>query len=153
MTIKGDKYNFSKIEMGVHTGTHIDSPLHLIEDGKPITDLSLNKFYGKCKIINLTELDYNETIIKGHLEHQGIESDVIVIFRTKNSFLYKEEFREDYISLLNDGANFLISKKVNAVGIDYLSLGSADAHRLLLTNDIPIYEGLNLVHIDSGNYI
>ena len=33
---KGDVCNVSKISMGVHSGTHMDAPLHFFQDGKSI---------------------------------------------------------------------------------------------------------------------
>ncbi len=152
MAAKGDKYNLSKIEIGVHTGTHVDAPLHFIADGKDILNLPLNNFYGKCKVIHLDKIKYNETITEDHLKDKNIEPGLIVLFRTKNSFLYQEKFRKDYISLSVEGAIYLISKKVKAVGIDYLSIGNPEVHHSLLAADIIIYEGLNLTHVDPGFY-
>ena len=48
-----DECNLSQISMCVHAGTHIDAPLHFCPDGKGITDLRLNTFYGKCTVITV----------------------------------------------------------------------------------------------------
>ncbi|MFX0087303.1 MAG: cyclase family protein, partial [Candidatus Hodarchaeota archaeon] len=78
----GDDLNLSKIEMGVHTGTHIDSPLHFIKDGKNITKFTLTKFYGKCKVIDFTDLEYNEKITATLLKDKKITSSLIILFKT-----------------------------------------------------------------------
>lgn len=148
----GDEANLSKIEMSVHTGTHIESPLHFIEDGTTINDLSLSNFYGRCKVIDLTDLNYNHKISKIHLKDKGIDSGMILLLKTKNSTLYQDKYREDYISLAIDGGEFLIDVGIKAVGIDYLSIGNSEIHHMLLSNDIVVYEGLNLAHVDPGYY-
>jgi arylformamidase len=153
MANMGDNLNLSKIEMGVHTGTHVDSPLHFVKDGKNITKFILKKFYGKCKVIDFTSLDYSEKITVIHLKDKKISSNLIVLLKTKNSLLYREEFRKDYVSLSKEGAEFLVTKGVKAVGIDFLSIGNPKTHKTLLYNDVIVYEGLNLAHVDPGYYI
>ena len=48
-----EECNLSQISMCVHAVTHIDAPLHFCPDGKGITDLRLNTFYGKCTVITV----------------------------------------------------------------------------------------------------
>jgi len=153
MTNTGDEVNLSKIEMSVHTGTHVESPLHFIEDGKTINDLSLSNFYGHCKVIDLTGLNYNNKITKIQLKDKGIDSGIIVLIKTKNSLLYQDKFREDYISLAKDGVKHLVEIGIKAIGIDYLSIGDSEIHQMLLSEGIVVYEGLNLAHVVPGNYI
>jgi len=54
-------------------------------------------------------------------------------------------------------AAYLASLKVRTVGVDYLSVGgyetdSAETHQALLGADIWLIEGLNLKHVDPGDY-
>ena len=153
MTNTGDEVNLSKIEMSLHTGTHVESPLHFIEDGKTISALSLSNFYGQCKVIDLTDLNFNNKITKIKLKDKGINSGIIVLFKTKNSLLYLDKYREDYVSLAKDGVKFLIDIGIKAIGIDYLSIGDSEIHQMLLSEGIVVYEGLNLAHVVPGHYI
>lgn len=152
MTNAGDEVNLSKIEMSVHAGTHVESPLHFIENGTTINDLSLSNFYGRCKVIDLTDLNYNHKISKIHLKDKGIDSGMIALFKTKNSTIYQNKYQDDYISLDVDGVKFLIDVGIKGVGIDYLSIGDSEIHHMLLSNDIIVYEGLNLAHVDPDYY-
>ena len=52
----------------------------------------------------------------------------------------------------SSAAKFLAHKKVRAVGIDSLSLGSHDAHQELSVKSIPVIEGLRLKHVVQGQY-
>ena len=68
----------------------------------------------------------------------------------------KTTFNEDYVYLTQEGASYLVSKKIRAVGIDYLSIGkySEDkkTHLVLLEKNVLIYEGLNLKDVPPGEY-
>ncbi len=50
---KGDVANVSSIEMGSHTGTHIDSPLHFLDNSLDICSLNLSKFICFAKVFEL----------------------------------------------------------------------------------------------------
>ncbi|MFN2196477.1 MAG: cyclase family protein, partial [Anaerolineales bacterium] len=43
---KGDSANVSTISMSVHTGTHVDAPLHFLRDGMPVDQLILKTLIG-----------------------------------------------------------------------------------------------------------
>ena len=47
----------------------------------------------------------------------------------------------------------MIEKKIKAVGIDYLSIGDIDIHKLLLKNEILIHENLDLFQIVPNRYL
>ena len=40
----GDSVNVSALTMSLHTGTHIEAPLHIIKNGNRISDISLDSF-------------------------------------------------------------------------------------------------------------
>ncbi|MHA1975901.1 MAG: cyclase family protein [Candidatus Hodarchaeales archaeon] len=149
---KGDEINSSEVHMGVHTGSHIDSPLHFIETGESITDIPLTRFYGKCQVLDLTFIEFGEEITKKHLEKDLLNSESIILFKTKNSSIISSNFREDYVSLSLEAAEHIIKSKIKTLGIDYLSIGSKNTHRILLSSGIVIYEGLTLTGVLPGKY-
>ncbi|MHA2226230.1 MAG: cyclase family protein [Candidatus Hodarchaeales archaeon] len=151
--LKGDDLNLSKVKMGVHTGSHLDSPLHFIKNGESITDIPLEQFYGDCKVLDLTYLNFGNEITKENLKSQRFDSNSIVLFKTKNSSIIKDRYKEDFVALSFDAAKLLVRSKIKAVGIDYLSIGSPDTHKLLLSKRIIVYEGLILNHVVPGSYI
>ena len=56
-----------------------------------------------------------------------------LLLKTTNSALWElPEFSHDFIRLTGSGARYLIERGVRPVGIDYLSIDDADAHRELL---------------------
>ncbi len=44
----------SVIQLGTHSGTHVDAPSHFLEDGMTIDRISLGNLIGPCVVIDLT---------------------------------------------------------------------------------------------------
>ncbi len=143
----------TRLEMNMHTGTHIDRPLHLIEGGSSMETLPLEKVVTKCKVFDLTEV--NEKITAKNLETKPISEGDFIIFKTKNSFL--EILENEFVFLEQTGAQYLCGKKIKGVGIDALGIERAqpghETHKLLLGSDIVILEGLRLQGIEEGEYL
>ena len=89
---KGNQVNLSEIHMNVHTGTHLDAPFHYIQKSDTISDINPNRFFGKAKVFDFTDLEMgtgitdteldNETILKYYSKRWPIET----FFRqTKNN--------------------------------------------------------------------
>ncbi|MGB9938082.1 MAG: cyclase family protein [Methanobacterium sp.] len=153
--INEDGSNESKITIGSHTGTHIDAPLHKKDNGESLGKVSLQTFYGKCKVLNL--LDAGKEIHKEDLAKYEINEDDFILLKTENSLKQYETFREGFTHLKLDAAEYLSKKKIKTVGIDYLSIEKFNenegVHELLIENNIAIFEGLYLVDVDPGEYV
>lgn len=149
-----DVINLSEITMGVHTGTHVDAPLHFLPEAATITAFDLSTFYGKAQVLDFTSLDFGQEITAKDLKSKLVEKNDIVLLKTKNSSLEPDtEFREDSVQLSLDGAEFLVEREIKSVGIDYLTIGGQKAHKTLLGNNIVVIEGLRLGHVSYGQYI
>jgi arylformamidase len=146
----------SEIQMTSHAGTHIDAPIHALPGAKNIDDLSLDLFYGPCRVLDLTGC--KTSITEGDLRSHRIQADERLLFKTQNSLHGNTEFYDDYIYLARDAAVYLGDVGIKLAGIDSLSIkqsGSKDntAHTALLSKGIPIVEGLNLSKVEPGSYI
>jgi arylformamidase len=154
-SVRGASSMDSKITLGSHTGTHIDAPKHVFEDGAALDEIPLEQIVGKCRVLDFT--DSEESIKVSDLEKHDIKEGERILAKTKNSEIGFKEFRNDYIYLDGDAAEYLAQKRVALFGIDYLSVkqrGSSDtrAHTELLKNDIVIVEGLDLSRVRAGKY-
>jgi len=49
-SVATDKCNLTDINFCVHNGTHVDAPLHFIDGGAGVGELTLDVFYGKCVV-------------------------------------------------------------------------------------------------------
>jgi arylformamidase len=142
----------SRICMDVHTGTHVDAPLHMMNDGKTIETISIEKLVRPCKVIDLTHV--NEKITKSDVENVDIQKDDFILLKTKNSF--DKEFNFDFIYLAEDAARYLAEIGIVGVGIDSLGIERAQpehpTHRALMDKDIVVIEGLQLADVEEGSY-
>ena len=129
----------TRMEIDVHTGTHIDAPLHMVVDGQ-------------CKVFDLTNVE--DGISKEDLEKFDIQKSDFVLFKTKNSF--EDTFNFDFIYLAQDGAEHLSEIGIRGVGIDTLGIERSQeghpTHKTLFANEIIIIEGLRLKEVEQGDY-
>jgi arylformamidase len=147
----------SRIAMGAHTGTHVDAPLHFLEDGSSVEALDLNRLIGPALVLHVPNADDLSAAV---LENLAIPPHTKrVLFRTRNSDIWQQEtttFFEDFVAVTKDGAQWLVDHGVQVVGVDYLSVASfkdlTTPHRILLRAGVIPVEGLDLSAISPGLY-
>lgn len=126
----------------MHTGTHIDSPSHMIKAGKKLSDFELSSFIGREKLIDARG---KNPIDKDVLHPLSLEKDDIALFFTGfGSKFYNQEYYSTAPDLTEECAHELVLHGVKIVGID---AGSPDyepypIHHILLKHDILIIENL-----------
>ncbi len=152
----GAPYSLSTLELGSHTGTHVDPPSHFVRDGPTIDRVPLDRLNGPCAVVEIP--DEVRTVSREHLEGvpDGAER---VLFRTSNSARWAERlaYFSDYVHLGEEGARLLLERGVRLVGIDALSVeldpdGRFPVHRTLLGRGVVIVEGLLLAPVRAGAY-
>jgi len=143
----------SKLEMNMHTGTHLDRPLHMIPGGATIETLKLSQVITGCKVLDLTDADVK--ISMEQLKQKDINAEDFILLKTKNSFT--DILETDFIYLDRTGARYLRDLKIKGVGIDSLGIERSqpehETHIQLLESDIVILEGLRLKDIEEGEYL
>ena len=149
-----DGANESRLEIDLHTGSHVDAPNHILKNGKSIDNFSLDKFMGKCFVLDFTNI--NDAIKKKHFNNLKlkINKNYIILLKTKNKS--DKEFNPEFVYLEKTGAEFLATKKIKAVGIDSLGIErnqpNHETHKILLGKNILIFEGLDLSKVKEGEY-
>ena len=111
----------SRLELGSHTGTHVDAASHFIPGGAGVDELPLDVLIGPC------------TVVAG----EGFAERVLI------------KGAEPFDEL---GAEALVAAGVKLVGVDGMSVGDPDAHRVLLGAGIVAVEGLDLSAVEPGDY-
>jgi arylformamidase len=151
-TVTNDYVTESRVDMDVHTGTHIDAPLHMVKNGETFETISLEKLVGTCKVFDVTNVE--DKILKADITHLDIQENDFVLFKTKNSF--DKAFNFEFIYVAEDAAQYLAEKKVRGVGIDALGVERSQpghpTHKTLFGNNIIIIEGLRLKDVPEGQY-
>jgi arylformamidase len=154
-TASGDVCNLSLLTMGSHTGTHVDAPYHFLGDGPRLGDVPLDRMVGEALVADLRG---HQALDAAVLERVPVREGDILLCLTDNSARWASpSFRRDFTYLTADAADWLVGRRVRAVGIDYLSIeqfGSADfpVHHRLLGAGVFVIEGLDLSAVTPGRY-
>ena len=150
--VDGAHANVSRLELGVHTGTHVDAPLHFLDDGRASESIELEPLIGPAIVVDATA-------VAGELDADALAGLDIpagatrVLLTTPNGRLWDEPaFSRDFIRLTASGAAYVLERGIRVIGIDYLSIGDADAHRKLLSAGVIPIEGLDLRAVEPGPY-
>lgn len=154
---RGDESNVSQLASGVHMGTHIDAPLHFVDGGRSVEQISLKRLIGRAYVVHLRKA---ALIDADTLDRAGIPPRTKrVLFKTQNSSFWsgrERKFRKDFVAVDASGAEWLVRKGVHLVGVDYLSVApygdGAPTHRILLEAGVVVLEGLDLREVRQGRY-
>lgn len=143
----------TRLEMNMHTGTHIDAPLHIIEGGETLNALKLEQVVTDCKVLDIS--DAEEKISHEHLRQKNISKNDFILLKTRNSFL--DILEGPFVYLDQTGAQYLKDKGIKGVGIDALGIERSqpghETHKILLEAGIVILEGLRLKQVPEGRYL
>ena len=152
----GNGANVSAVSFGSHTGTHVDAPRHFLNDGMPIDEVPLDRLIGPALLLEFP--DEVTAVGEEHLRAHDLGGHTRILLKTRNSaLLARREFVRDYTYLAPDGAEYLVARGVQLVGIDYFSIeqfhsGHHRTHLTLLGHNVVIVEGLNLIVPAAGVY-
>ncbi|WP_338536514.1 cyclase family protein [Helicovermis profundi] len=142
----------SRIILEMHTGTHLDAPYHMLNEGKTIDEINLDTLVTDCRVIDLSHI--KEKITKIDLEDFHIKKNEFILFKTSNSSNLL--FNPNFVYLDKSGAEYLLKCGVIGIGTDGLGIERSqknhETHKILLGNDINIIEGLDLKDIEEGIY-
>jgi arylformamidase len=154
----GANSNVSLLQMRVHSGTHVDAPVHFFPGEKGIEGLVLHELIGPCFV---SEIPSEANVVtRKILEGLQIPSGVRrLLIKTKNSYLWtgdETEFSPEFVGLSEDGAEWMVEREIKVVGIDYLSIApykqSRPTHEVLLGAEVIVIEGLDLHAVTAGYY-
>jgi arylformamidase len=155
---RGDVSNLSVISMSTHTGTHVDPPIHLVDGGATIDQLSLDTLIGDATVADMRGAP---TIGVAELEAAELPTGIRrVLFLTDWSARWAEgspAFPDAVTSVSAEAAQWLVHRGVRLVGTDFISIEGADdptfpVHRTLLGAGVAIVEGLDLRDVPAGRY-
>lgn len=153
-TIEEKAYIEHRILLTTHLGTHVDSPNHIFEDGKRLTELDIKQFVGQGIVIDATKIGnlINETLLK---EYKGIEEAEFILIYTGHCHNYgKPAYYEDFPLLDASAMEYIVclsKKNLKGIGIDTLSIdpidpAGIDRHKILLSEELIIIENLANLH-------
>jgi kynurenine formamidase len=142
-----DEFNDSKLETGMHVGTHIDAPSHLLESPVLICDYPIEKFIGNGCLLDVRnqEMITMKEVYKDCVK----ENDIVILYTGWDKRITEDIYFTNHPTISEDFAQFLIDRKIKIIGMD---LPSPDQfpfpiHKMFLSEDILIIE--NLTNLES----
>lgn len=160
-TIKKEGFRETKITIHSHTGTHIDSPGHILNNGIFLENIKIENFFGKAFILDLTNcksLEISLNLLTPYQEKTK-KTDFIIIKTGWSKYWGKNKYYENYPYLSKEAAVWLSGFKLKGIGIDTISIDKSDSidfviHKTLLSENIIIIENLtNLESIEKESFI
>ena len=140
---RGDVYNMSAFSMCAHNGTHVDAPFHFINEGKTIDQMPHESFVGLCYVARhngeVTADDAVEIMEKavnnGAAERILIAGDAVVT--------------AEAVEVFADHNIKLIGNESQSVGPENAPM---KVHKILLSKEIVLLEGIVLDGVEEGKY-
>lgn len=151
----GANLTLSSLTSTVHIGAHADAPSHYARDAASIEQVDLNAYVGPCTVV--TCRSPKDRLI-------GPEDCAPALARGAKRILFRtlsqpdsETFNTDFVAFSPAAVRAMGAAGVVLVGIDTASVdpfSSKDlqAHNELLRADIRNLEGLDLRHVQDGDY-
>jgi kynurenine formamidase len=152
-----DKHNNHRLDISMHSGTHIDSPMHLTDCKQYISELSLESFIVQGCLLDVR----NQTIIKLKAEYDALikSSSIVLLYTGYDAHYGTKEYYENHPCVDIDLCKLLIEKNVKMVGMDIPSPDRYpfEIHKLLFKNNIYVMENLTnlnqLLNVDKFEVI
>lgn len=140
-------YNSEVMFMSTHTGTHIDAPSHFAPGLASIDRIPASRLISSSVLIKVKKHANQLIELEDIADKQIDEGDTVVIATGWEKRASKNNYMTENPGLSGQAANYLVRKKVNAVGIDGPSIDSGSderftAHKILLRCSILAVENL-----------
>ena len=140
---KGDIINLTKFAMCAHNGTHVDAPLHFIEDGKSIDQMPLEPFVGDCYVAqhegDITAIDAENILHEA--EKAGAAKRILIAGKA---------------TVTAEAAEVFVKADIVLIGNESQTVGPENApmqvHLILLGAGIVLLEGIVLKDVQPGKY-
>lgn len=143
-TIEKHGCNERRISINSHFSTHIDSPYHMLKDGKKLEEFSPKTFFGDATIIDVRNIPQ---ITKKYIPKKTTTSFILFYTGHTNNIHSPDFFKRNPV-LTVDAAYEIIKHTVRIVGIDSFTPDNYpyDVHKILFHKNILILE--NLVNLN-----
>lgn len=141
--ISQNGFSDHKIEGCMHVGTHMDAPLHMVENGLYISDFPVEKFHGRGVLIDARERDIIDVKLVKDLDIQV--GDVVLVWTGWDKKFRTDEYYKSWPVMTVEFSRFLVEKKIALIGMDTPGPDMDEAfpsHKIFLPNKVLIVENM-----------
>ena len=148
--INSEGWNETYIRMSVHTGTHVDAPFHLNQEGKPLEEMQLNNFWGNARLFRMDDIPNNQDIPLEMLQNSNFclqDASIFVMQTGIERFSETREYNYKYPIPSFELLDWLLKNGMSSYMTDATSVDRANDremrnHKFLFEHGIPIIENL-----------
>jgi len=141
----GAMYNLTSFSMCAHNGTHVDAPFHFINNGKAVDELDLTRLIGysyvACADGDISSDDASRIIESAKAKNEESACRILI--------------KGDSVVTV-EAATVFASHGIHLIGVESQSVGPfdapADVHKILLSAEVVLLEGIRLGAVDEGVY-
>ena len=149
----GDSVNVATLDMSVHTGTHIDGPLHFENDGAPAGAIPLDNCLGPARVVDVRGADVIDVDAVQYMDLATVER---LLFRTRDE-IDPMVFPASFPAISPELARMISAAGVRLVGTESPSVDPMDSkeletHRILAAGGVVILENVVLTDVEQGDY-
>ncbi|MGD1044020.1 MAG: cyclase family protein [Bacteroidota bacterium] len=141
-----DGFNNFHLSINMHTGTHIDGPMHLTQSKIFLNEIPLEQCVGNGCILNAA----GNKNISLTIEYESLvqPQSIVLLYTGMSSLFGREEYFNNYPTISRELAQLFVERQVRMVCLDSPSPDRYpfDVHKLLLENNVLIAE--NLINLD-----
>jgi arylformamidase len=154
----GTEFQIGKIEMVTNTGTYIDCPFHRYENGKDLSEVSIEKFANLEGIVVRADFRKSLAVDKQYFEKIDVKGKAVLINTNWDEHWQTDKYFENHPFLTEAAAIYLRDQGAVLVGIDSHNIDdtrtkSRPIHSTLLKAEVLIVEHMcNLKNVPDRGF-
>ncbi len=151
-TIAEGGYNNAVIKMGTHTGTHTDSPHHVMHDDRGVDSYPMESLVGWAEVLDLGELAPCAEITSADLDKfakRVPEGGKILLKTGWGKRWGQPEFYTEFPGVSEGAVAWLQARKIKMLGLEQPSVHTQlhkQVHKALLVSGMVLLETLAKMH-------
>ncbi len=159
----GDSCNTKLLQIPSHAGTHVDAPLHFVENGMAVEDYTPDEWFFSNPALIFLEPGKGELIKPDDINISRDDKTDMILFCTPfEKFREKKIYWDENPGIAPEVADYLLEKcpDLKIIGMNFISISSFRhrdagrmAHKAFLEKDIRIIEDMHLLALKPGDII
>ena len=151
----GSAVNVSALNLGAHTGTHVDAPYHFEDDAAPLDQVDLSAYWGPAQVVTVNK--QSGPLTPADFAGYDLGRAPRLLIHSPNSEADPNVFPNGFVHPSPELADHLGGLGIVLYGADAPSMDPQNSkdlagHHALQRNNILILEGLSLGGVPDGVY-
>ncbi len=149
-SFEADGYYGSWMASGLHVGTHVDAPRHFVKAGALVSELPLDRYFGRGVLIDAGgQTSVGDELLRGQRVERG---DIVLVFTGWSARYGTPDYFQCHPAVSPEFARALVASGVSMLGVDMPSPDHAPypVHQILLSAGVLIIENLCQLEVLVG---